>query len=336
MLGENGVIQMALSLTASDVRGGPDLVPWSPAECRAFGVECLKAPHTAHLSGLFTDDALAALIDTYPRQQLQAFTMGTDPERLTDLAPVDTAGVSGRSVLAAIRAGKIWFKLQRIDKHGAYGDLVNRLYDELEAKCAGFKPLAKSAVLIISSPGALVYFHADAKPNMIWHMRGQKKFTLYPNGHRTLISQEAMEDIFANVIDEEVPYRADFEKVAKVFTLNEGDALSWPQNTPHVVMAQGPLNVSISSFHETDDGIRRACVYGFNRLVRTVFGIHHLSVDDTGTLPAAKALAYRAVRKAGLVKPHHPNREYMASYRLDGAAAAGISPTGKPVRTEFR
>ena len=313
------------------------MLQWSAAEAQRFGLECQQAKHAAHEAGGFSDDALASLIDAYPREKLQAFTMGTNPEQLEDLVPVDTAGISGRDVLVAIRKGKIWFKLQRIDKWAKYGEVVGRLYADLQEECPGFRPHGWSAVLIISSPGGLMYFHADAKPNMLWHMRGEKAFTVYPNGHRTLISQENMEDIFANAVDEEVPYRPEFEAHAQTFTLKSGDFLAWPQNTPHVVRAVGPLNVSISSFHETDEGDRRANIYGFNRFMRTRLGIKGLSVGEQGPIAAGKALGYKVLRKAGVVAPHMPNREYMAHYKLDPASPNGITKiAGGPVRTEFR
>src|SRR6185369_9170193 len=139
--------------------------------------------------GLFTDEALIRLIDSYPREQIQAFTMGLDPGHHDELKPVDTAGVGGAEALAAIRTGRIWFKLQRINAHRDYSQLVHSLYDELAADAPHFRPERIVGALILSSPGALVYFHSDAKPNMIWHMRGSKRFVLYPDGHRTLIDQ---------------------------------------------------------------------------------------------------------------------------------------------------
>jgi hypothetical protein len=320
----------------SEAAAPAGLLPWSRNEFRDFGKRCFMAPHGAHKTGLFTDAALAALIDAYPRERIQAFTMGVDPGRHGELEPVDTAGIGGAEALAAIRAGRIWFKLQRINAHGEYGALVHSLYAALEAGAPHFKAQRIVGALILSSPGALVYFHADAKPNMIWHMRGAKRFVLYPDGHRTLIEQATMEDIYANAVDEEVPYDPSFEAHAQPFALTGGMALSWPQNTPHMVVAQGPLNVSISTFHDTEEGARRGYIYGANRFLRSL-GLRRLSVKETGAVAAAKAFGYRALRRAGAIRAHEPNREYMARYRLCGTAPNGVALVpGGPVRTEFR
>src|SRR5688572_3642224 len=104
------------------------LVSWSADESTKFGSICMQSKHNAHLSGLFSDSALASLIDAYPRERIQAFTMGGNAEHPEELVPVDTAGISGHDTLAAIRKGRIWFKLQRIDKWKEYGELVAQLY----------------------------------------------------------------------------------------------------------------------------------------------------------------------------------------------------------------
>jgi hypothetical protein len=57
---------------------------------------------------LFTDDALIDLMAKYPRNRLQAWTMATDPLHSEDWKPVDTTGVSGRDLLAAVQNGRLW------------------------------------------------------------------------------------------------------------------------------------------------------------------------------------------------------------------------------------
>lgn len=317
---------------ATALRRDSRLLNWSVQDAQRFGRETISAEHSAADTGLFSDAALAKLIDNYPREKMQAFLSGTDLSRHEELVPVDLRGLSGAECLRAIRKGRIWFKLQRIHTQEAYGQLVRDLYGELQWDVPSFQPQRIVATLIISSPGALVYFHADAKPNVLWHMRGRKQVRCYPDGHRTLISQSDMEDIFANAIDEEVYYHPDFEKHAKTYSLNEGGFISWPQNTPHIVIAEGPLNVSISSFHETADSDRRTSIYGFNRFVRKTTGLK-LSVSENSPFASAKVVGYKALRKAGVIAPHLANREYMAQWRLD--ADAGVRRID-PIRTEFR
>ena len=53
------------------------------------------AKHRLHELDLFSDSALIDLLNSHPRDQLQAFTMGTDCENRQEWQPVDTAGATG-------------------------------------------------------------------------------------------------------------------------------------------------------------------------------------------------------------------------------------------------
>jgi hypothetical protein len=77
-----------------------------------------------------------------------------------------------------------------------------------------------------------------------------------------------MEDIFAHVVDEEAPYRLEFDEKAVIFDLRPGEVISWPLNAPHRVTNIEAVNVSLSTLHVTEDSDRRKLVYCANRLLR--------------------------------------------------------------------
>src|SRR3982750_356908 len=79
-----------------------ELVPWSKEEFSHFGRRFQKTRHRLTDTGLFSDDALARLIDAYPRHLLQAFVMGVDPAHMEENIPVDTTGVSGADAIEAV------------------------------------------------------------------------------------------------------------------------------------------------------------------------------------------------------------------------------------------
>ena len=91
-----------------------EMIPDSPEALAGLGKRYMKTRHRLHETGLFSEDALVKLIDSYPRHLLQAFTMGTDPEKMDELQPVDTAGVTGGEILEALKIGRLRFKLLRI------------------------------------------------------------------------------------------------------------------------------------------------------------------------------------------------------------------------------
>ena len=322
--------------TADPRQPSARLVPWSAQDAGAFGRAPLRAPHRMHLLDLFSEASLVELLDRYPRERLQAFTMGTDPEKRGDWQPVDTSGASGPDLMTAVKMGRLWFNILQVHLvDPRYGELIRRLYAELSEQCAGFRPLQTFCTLIISSPGALVYYHADAQPNLLWQIRGMKRIWVYPAKDRELVDQSLMEDIFASCADEEVPYRAEFDRKAQVFDLHPGQVLSWPQNAPHRVTNVEGVNISLSTVHQTEESDRRALVYCANRLFRRTYHLPARSTKESGPVSYCKRLAYRICRRAGLVGTP-PRRAYVSKLRVDPRSRSGWTAVeGGPVLTEF-
>jgi hypothetical protein len=300
-----------------------------------FVSSAVVAQHRLHEHKLFSHAALLDLVDSYPRELLQAFTMGADPLNWKEWHPVDTAGVSAKEAFAAIARGRLWFKMLQLHLvDNRYRDVINELYAELSEQCPDFRPIRKMGTLLISSPTALVYYHADPQPTLLWHIRGSKRVWVYPAGDRELVDQDLMEDIFASFADEEIPYKREFDNKAKIFDLVPGDVVSLPQNAPHRVTNVAEVNVSLSTLHETEHSDRRKLIYCANRLFRRTYHVPIRSTTENGFMPYAKRLAYRAWRRAGLVKTP-PKRAYVTNLRIDASALTGISSLTGPVLTEF-
>jgi hypothetical protein len=311
------------------------LLDWTPDSVADFGRRAVVARHRLHEMKLFSDPDLIEVLDNHPREQLQAFTMGTDAANIHEWQPVDLSGVSGRDMLKAIARGRLWFHLFRMQKlNSRYGELLDRLFAEVRELCPNLRPANISATLILSSPTALVYYHADPQSNFLWHIRGSKRVWSYPAGDRGLIDQEKMEDIFASYADEEVPYTPEFDKKAKVFELNGGDVIWWPLNAPHRVTNLDGINVSLSTVYETEESYRRKLVYSANRFFRR-HGIPASSTRETGVGSYLKRSAFKVLQKAGAVENPH-RRAYVTEFRVDPTAPNGIRRIDEgPVLTEF-
>jgi hypothetical protein len=312
------------------------LVPWTPSQASCLGSEIVAAKHRLQDLNLFSDDGLIHFLETHPRHSLQAFTMGSDPTRYKEWQSVDTAGISGRDILTAVARGRLWLNIHRVHVfHKEYRDLLDELYADLNSLCPAFRTVNRNATLIISSPTALVYYHVDAQPNLLWHIRGRKRLWLYPAGDRSLIDEELMEDIFASFADEEIPYRTEFDQKSTIFEMGPGDVLSWPQNSPHRVTNLDGLNVSLSTVHETAASDRRKLVYCANRLFRRSYQLPLRSVRESGISAYLKRAGFRAFRRAGMV--HTPTRRaYLAKFRIDPKSSGGFSELpDAPVLTEF-
>ncbi|WP_295682074.1 hypothetical protein [uncultured Nevskia sp.] len=283
---------------------GVDLPWWLRTK---FGQQPVLGQHRLHDQALFSDDALIALLDRFPRQHLYAHSMGNDPARLEDNHRVAIGDIDGAALLTAVKAGRLWLNLTRIDRAEApYRQLISSLYEALSAQIPGFMPDASQGTLLISSPEALVYYHADAPASVLWHIRGRKRVWVYPALDHRYLAPELLEDIFAGVRHEYLPYLPAYDHAAVVHDLRPGQWLAWPQNAPHRVSNLDSVNVSLSTEHFTAASRRRFRVRVANRWFRIRLGFRELSTREDGAMAWAKTLTQRMARNLGLdpVKIH--------------------------------
>jgi len=311
------------------------LFRWSPTECARFGLAVQCTQHRLHELDLFSDESLIELLDSYPRKLLQAFTMGTDPAKRDDWAPVEVGDLGGHELFEAVRRGRLWLNILRVEQADErFKKMLDGIYGQLSTDCAHFKPLRYTGTLLLSSPDAQVYYHVDGPPNLLWHIRGSKSIYIYPANDSRLVPRETMENIFASVADEEVPYERGFDDSAVCYDLKPGEVASWPHNAPHRVVNRGSLNVSLSTNHSTLESERRKLVYLANRFFRNRFGLPVSSIREHGLAADAKCFAYRVCRRLG-VERSKPSFEYRAKLRVDPTAPLGVTHLDRAVRTAF-
>ncbi len=295
-----------------------------------FGRAPLKAAHQLHQLPLFDDAALIELLDRMPRQNLFALTMGEDPSRAEERRPASHEGVSGAELLEAVQRGRLWLNVTRVDGYEpAYRALLDQVFAELAAKIPGLRIDGRKATLLISSPGAQVYYHADGAPTVLWHLRGRKRIYLYPADDERFLSRHDLEDIFAGVRTEYVPYRPEFDAHAVVFDLEPGQLAAWPQNAPHRVVNAGSLNVSLSTEYFTPASRSRARLFNANRFLRKTLRLDGLGAGrflgtDPGALSAAPRIAAHRLGKA-LRLDERNTRRHVPVVRVDPSAPGGVS-----------
>jgi hypothetical protein len=281
-------------------------------------------PHTAPL---FSDSAIAGVLDEYPAEWLFALTMGTDPERPEDNERVQHAGASGAELLEAVRRGRLWLNITNIDRVDTrFRALTDRLYAEVAQAVPGFTVDESHATLLVSSPQAMVYFHVDGPPSFLWHVRGRKRVWVYPHLDERVLRRELLEDVYAGTRQEYVPYSTSFDEMAQVRDLEPGDVAMWPHNAPHRVSNLDSLNVSLVTDHWTPDARRRARVYKANRFLRVRTPIPHerLGTAESGPMAITKIALHQLGRRLRLDEPmnkaHRPPR-----YRIDPTSPSGLS-----------
>ncbi len=291
---------------------------------------------------MFNDEVLIDLLENYPRNRLQAWTMGTDPLRREDWQAVDTTDVCGKDLLAAVKSGRIWYNILRLDLFDKrYKEIVDRLYAEMMAASPGFRCLdAVGTLPLLSSPHAMVYYHADGPPTTLFCMfvgHPGRIMTLSPGALEERFrcsAQRLLEEIFGSAMDEEIPYSPEFDQYAEVYDLAPGDLVWWPQNWPHRIENLDTLNVSLSTRYHTDESERRKLVYNANRFFRRKLGSERWSVKETGMVSSAKCLSYRLCRRAGWDRGT-AGYVYQTDLRVDPNAPLGLARLPQAVRPPF-
>jgi hypothetical protein len=291
----------------------------------AFGRKTVLAGHQLPRMPLFDDSSLASIIENHPEHLLHALTMGLDPSVSAENEKVVHSGVSGADVLEAVRRGRLWLNITNIDSvDPRFRELTDALYAGVRACDPSFRVDETHATLLVSSPGAMVYYHVDGPPSFLWHVRGRKRVWVYPAQDESLLSRQLLEDVFAGVRQEYVPYEAAFDVRAEAFDL---EPAMWVQNAPHRVTNLDSFNVSLVTDHYTPEARRRARVYRANRFLRAKVHVpqRFLSATETGLVATAKVGVHKVGRTLNLddpiAKAHRPSTR-----RIDASSPNGLSP----------
>ncbi len=314
-----------------------DPIHWSSNEYRQFGLAPQISEHDYHKMPMFQKNNLIDLLDNYPREHLQAHSMGTDPQNYKEWIQVDIAPESsGADIWRAVEHGRIWLNLVHIERNRReYRELIDAMYEHLGENCPHLQnPTSTFSALLISSPGAQVYYHLDAEPNMLWHMRGKKDVWLYPAMDPELMPQEFLEDIYSGEIDEDLPYKPEFDDRALYHRLVPGEAASWAHNAPHRIM-NVDMNVSLATSYYTPAVYKRQYVQLANRHLLRNLGIQKRSMAEHGLVPSAKRFSYRLINKIRPFKSDIRSASYITDLQLDPDAPLGFRKLPKAKLASF-
>jgi len=312
-------------------------INWTSEEYDSFGLIAQVNKHRYHELPLFSDDALIQLLDDYPRRWLQAFTMGEDPTNSSDWKCVDiNENSSGEELWRAVNQGRIWFNITHIEKYSKeYETLIDEMYNHIGKHCPHLQnPKANYSTLLVSSPKAQVYYHLDAEPNMLWHLRGEKKIWIYPAMDTRFVPQHYLEDIYAGEIDENLPFDPAFDAEAAEYLLSPGDVASWPHNGPHRIVNQN-LNVSLATSYYTPIVYKRQYVQLANRFLLRGMGIDKRNMAEDGLLPSIKRFSYRAINKIKPFKRVDRSAGYITDLQVDPDSPLGLRQLPEPQQASF-
>ncbi|WP_026380837.1 hypothetical protein [Afifella pfennigii] len=299
------------------------LVDWQDRHAELFGKHLIRLRHRLHESPLFSDEALARLIERVPRAHYHVNTMNRSFHDPASWRDGEIGDARGEEVLEAVRNGNIWVLLQRVaELDPDYRAALERIFAEFEDKVPGLKTFKRKMSILISSPKVQVYYHCDIPGQSLWQIKGRKRVYVYPNTE-PFLRQEAMEKIILNEADEqETPYEPWFDEYAEAIDLEPGQMLHWPINGPHRVVNEDCLNVSFTTEHWTRELRNRYANHYANGVLRRSFGVRQPRIVESGPALWGKLALAAAHRYSGLQRKNRMT--FKVDFRVDPKAPMGM------------
>jgi Cupin-like domain len=288
---------------------------WDETHSQLWSHQPIRLEHEMHKSPAFSMDELAKLIENYPREHYSLVKTGARGSSRV-WREGDIGDLSGRQVVEAISRGGLWLNLRNVTSvDRRYRELVDQMFAEVAAHVSGFDAPTHQAGILISSPDAQVYYHADLPGQGLIQISGRKRVYLYPNTP-PFVRPEHLEDIALFDVEVDIPYQPWYDKHAQVIDLEPGQMLNWPLNAPHRVENLATVNISMTVSYVNQD-IRRAQIVNLaNGMLRHRFGYAPKSRSIRGPSYFGKAVMQKLLRDGKWLKRERTARRTI-DFRLD-------------------
>ncbi|HYS49797.1 MAG TPA: hypothetical protein VEM36_13590 [Xanthobacteraceae bacterium] len=303
----------------------PIFTKWDETTTALWGRQPVCIEHRLHESPLFSRPALAALIESYPREHYNIFSMSAQTENKFYWRQGDFNGHSGEEVLNTIANGRLWLNLRKanaVDRR--YGELLDAILAELGERIPGFSSQRHECGILVSSPKAQVYYHVDLGGQLLFQIMGNKRLYFYAPD-KPFITGEDLERTSISSAGVDIPYRPWFDEYARVYEdFVPGQMVHWPLFAPHRVENYDCLNVSMTMEFTTPMMMRTQVINLANGALRARFGYEPRSRAISGPAFWAKTAMWAALRKSSWLKQaraHHTKIEF----RFDRTAPGGLA-----------
>lgn len=286
----------------------PIFANWKPEHTKSWFSAPVRIGHRLHRHPLFSLEALADLINGYPRQHYALVEMGPQGSARRLWREGDLGRLKGPEVIEAISKGRMWLNLRDVGKLDArYREVLDQAFEEVRTNVPGYETYNRTSGILISSPNAQVYYHADLPGQSLWQLHGRKRVYVYPNTP-PFLTDEQLEHIALYAVEVEMTYEPAYDRDASVFEIGGGEMLHWRLNAPHRVENLDCLNVSMTTEYWTEEIRRSQMVNLANGLLRQKLGITPRSRATSGAVFWAKAALQAGVRRAGLLSQARKSR----------------------------
>jgi hypothetical protein len=301
----------------------PIFTNWSPEHNASWANAPLRLEHRLSRHPLYSLEALAELIEGYPRQHYALVEMGPQGSNRRLWREGDIGELSGAQVIEAIRQGRMWLNLRNVSQvDRRYKDVLDEIFEEVRAHVPGYDTYDRTCGILISSPNAQVYYHIDLPGQSLWQLHGKKRVYVYPAA-APYLTGEQLERIALYEVEVDVPYEESYDAASTQFEIGPGEMLHWPLNAPHRVENLDCLNVSMTTEYWTESIRRSQIINMANGILRDKVGLTPRSRKISGPGFYAKAVLQAGVKRAGLLKKARKARRPI-EFQLDRTALGRI------------
>jgi len=290
---------------------------WSEDDAKDYGKKVMIVEHALNETGLFTDEALADMLDNHPSHLIDFQYVVNEPDYPDKQVTVDFSGADGKTMVAAAKSDlPIWINVREVmNRHPQYKDVLDQLHTELE-KFTGRNRDRKNCRggILLSSKSARTPYHADPTMTHLWHIRGHKKAWVYPK-NPDFLPDEAYESIILGEVDEDIPWTPEMDEGAIVSPadLHGGELVLWPNRSPHRVENATYCVSMVMEFSTKKSAFTNAGMF-FNGVMRRKYGFNPSWYNASGPEKMAKATLGRIMSKVG--GRSNFRRKDMVRYRL--------------------
>jgi hypothetical protein len=267
---------------------------------KAWNRDIVKIPHSLNTNELFSRESLIELIRENPDCVFERATMNKDAEDKSSWKEAALASDDPSDLFNAIDSGAVWTNLGNVGARDArYQKLLDDIMESLEGAMPEFSSFNRQIGIIVSSPNARVFYHADVPGQGLLQIQGEKTIWLYP-GTEPYLKQAELERVVVGSTTEEITYDASYEDVATKVEFKPGQGLFWPLNWPHRVVNGPMVNVSATVEYSTRETRRHYAVNYTNGVMSNLFGYKPRSREVTGANYWTKAAVSYCLRHTGL------------------------------------
>lgn len=299
------------------------LTSWTDELSQSFGKKPFLTDHNLHEREMFSDAGIADMLDRYPRDELNLYTMNDDPTNAGRVFRRGEAGnLTGAEILQAIHRGRLWLNVRAVNHRlEEYDALCSEMFDELDDCVPGLKTMKRDCGFLISSPKARVFYHLDVPCVTLWQLRGTKTMHVYPTG-TPYARDEQIEAIVLRESEEEIDYDPSFEVARETYVLTPGKVASWPQTAPHCIDNGDCVNMSLSCEFQTFQSLVHANALYTNGVMRRRLGMSPDIARDGAMAKYSKAVLARALKS--IAKKQTIEKLAPVSFRVDLSEEGGI------------